>query len=209
MAETSEIFCSDTKHSTRASEAAQEADDSRAKTRAAIVDKYSSSSSKSKQKRSKSKYELLEDKMNSKFDAFGGKLDQMFNIFQNQNCTVNGDKHSDKGQSQRRLDDSRTKSLLDDVNVNSEDDEDRISLFDDNLSIRPRTGERLGVDSDNESVGDTKSTDEEHLSDKTRKCLFDLFGDDALTKKAEAKLGIQIDESQKQVLVNSLEEYKA
>ena len=50
-------------------------------------------------------------------------------------------------------------------------------------------GECLGVDSDNESVGDTKSTDEEHLSDKTRKCLFDLFGDDA-----EAKLGIQIDE---------------
>ena len=77
-------------------------------------------------------------------------------------------------------------------------------MFDDNLSIRPRTGERLGVDSDNESVGDTKSTDEEHLSDKTRKCLFDLFGDDA-----EAKLGIQIDEPQKQVLLNSLEEYKA
>jgi len=200
MAETSEIFCSDSEHSTRASEAT---DDSRARTRAAIVDISSSSSSKFKRKRSKSKYELLEDKMNSKFDAFGGKLDQMFNLFQNQNCTVNGDKNSDKGQSQRRPDDSRTQSLLDDVNVNSEDDEDRISLFDDNLSIRPRTGERLGVDSDNESVGDTKSTDEEHLSDKTRKCLFDLFGDDALTKKAEAKLGIQIDESQKQVLLNS------
>jgi len=42
-----------------------------------------------------------------------------------------------------------------------------------------------------------------HLSDKTRKCLFDLFRDDALAKKAEAKLGIQIDESQKQVLLNS------
>ena len=97
MAETSEIFCSDSEHSTRASEAAQEADDSRAITRAAIVDKYSSSSSISKQKRSKSKYELLEDKMNSKFDAFGGKLDQMFNIFQNQNCTVNGDKNLTRG----------------------------------------------------------------------------------------------------------------
>lgn len=76
-------------------------------------------------------------------------------------------------------------------------------MLDDNFSIRPRTGEPLGVDSDNESVGDTKSTDEEHLPDKTRKCLFDLFGDDALTKKTEAKLGIQIDESQKQVLLNS------
>ena len=42
-----------------------------------------------------------------------------------------------------------------------------------------------------------------HLSDKTRKCLFHLFRDDALAKKAEAKLGIQIDESQKQVLLNS------
>jgi hypothetical protein len=41
------------------------------------------------------------------------------------------------------------------------------------------------------------------LSDKTRKCLFHLFRDDALAKKAEAKLGIQIDESQKQVLLNS------
>jgi hypothetical protein len=69
MAETSEIFCSDSEHSTRASEAAQEADDSRARTRAAIVDKSPSSSSKSKRKRSKSKYELLEDKMNSNFDV--------------------------------------------------------------------------------------------------------------------------------------------
>jgi hypothetical protein len=62
----------------------------------------------------------------------------MFNLFQNQNCTVNGDNNSDKGQSQRRPDDSRAQSLLDDVNVNSEDDKDRISLFDDSLSIRPR-----------------------------------------------------------------------
>lgn len=61
-----------------------------------------------------------------------------------------------------------------------EDDKDRISLVDDNLSS---TDERLGVDSDNESVGDRKSTDEEHLSDKTRKCLFDIFGNDALTKR--------------------------
>ena len=205
MAEASVIIAngSDSEHSTR--ETVQE-DVSRGNARAAITsDKSeSSSSSKTKRKRSKSKYELLEDKMNSKLDDFGGKIDQMFKLFQNvqsQNCAEKGDKNSDKGLSQRRPETVQTQSLPD--NDISEDEDDRISLFDDNLSIQPRTDERLGVDSDNE---DTKSSDDEnheHLSEKTKKCLFELFGDDALTKKAETKSGIQIDESQKQVLSNS------
>ncbi|CAC5425117.1 unnamed protein product [Mytilus coruscus] len=117
-------------------------------------------------------------------------------MFQAGNCAVNGDKNSEaKGQSQRHPEVvKQTQSLRQERSDNEYENSD------DNISIRPRDDDNLG-DSDNES--DTKSTDEEHLSVEAKKCLYDLFGDDALTKKSEKKFGIEIDDAQKHVLLNS------
>ncbi|XP_071165603.1 uncharacterized protein [Mytilus edulis] len=159
------------------------------------IRKTSSSSSKTKKKR-RSRYDILEEKMNSKLDNVNEKFDTLITLFQAKNCAENGDKNSEaKGLSQRQPEGrerEQTQSLRRELSENENSD--------DNVSIRPRDDEILG-ESDNE--WDTKSSDEEHLSVETKKCLFDLFGDDALTKKSEKKMGIEIDEAQKQVLLNS------
>ncbi|CAG2252162.1 unnamed protein product [Mytilus edulis] len=157
------------------------------------IRKTSSSSSKTKKKR-RSIYDILEEKMNSKLDNVIDKFDTLITLFQARYCAENGDKNSEeKGLSQRQPEGrEKTQSLRRELSENENSD--------DNVSIRPRDDEILG-ESDNE--WDTNSSDDEHLSVGTKKCLFDLFGDDALTKMSEKKMGIEIDEAQKQVLLNS------
>ncbi|CAC5390295.1 ANGPT2 [Mytilus coruscus] len=122
MAEASVIMnCSDSEHV----EAPR--DENSGAGTAFIVNKSSSSK---KRRKSRSKHDILEEKMNSKWDSVNEKFEKLFNMFQ-----------------------------------------DGI--------VPPRDDENIG-DSDNES--DTKSTDEEHLPVEANKCLYDLFGDDALTK---------------------------
>ncbi|VDI65919.1 Hypothetical predicted protein [Mytilus galloprovincialis] len=68
---------------------------------------------------------------------------------------------------------------------------------DDVMSLQPGQNEVLGsgTESDNEGSND------EHLSSKAKKCLFDIFGEDAIAKKTEKKIGITMDDSQKEVLM--------
>ncbi|CAC5411891.1 unnamed protein product [Mytilus coruscus] len=154
-------------------------------------------SSSKKRRRSRSKYDILEEKMNSKWDSVNEKFEKLFIMFQAGNCAVHGDTNSKaNGQSQRLPEVvhvvKQTQSLWQEMSDNEYENSD------DNISIRPRDDENLG-DSDNES--DTKSADEEHLSVEANKCLYDLF--DALTKKSETKIGIEIDDAKKQVLLDS------
>ena len=66
---------------------------------------------------------------------------------------------------------------------------------DDQISLRPGQKER-DVLSDHVS-------DNEIENDKTKRCLFDLFGIDAINSKSVKKIGSVIDESQKKVLASS------
>ena len=94
--------------------------------------------------------------MNSKFDDFGGKLDQLFKLVQNQvisrSCAVNGDKNSEcTRQSQRRSSIAQSQSLL----FDSENEYDN-SEGDNIISIQPKADERLNNGSDDEA--EVKST---------------------------------------------------
>ena len=78
---------------------------------------------------------------------------------------------------------------------------DQYSDHDDLISLQPGQQERREVlNSDYDSDSDKNHTKSEHLSAETKKCLIDLFGEDAVLKKSDTKVGIEIDQSQKDVL---------
>ena len=146
-----------------------------------------------KRKKSKSKYDQLDEKWNTKFGNLNNKLDSMFDFMKSemlkQKGTANGDNNNSVNEqrpSQRR---DQSPARL------SSDEEPDLPLEDDNISLQPGQGEVLGSDED------TKSDEEEHLSEKAKKCLFDIFGEDAIAKKSEKKTGITLDKSQKEVLL--------
>ncbi|KAK6196291.1 hypothetical protein SNE40_001542 [Patella caerulea] len=134
----------------------------------------------------KSKYELLDETWNTKFASLDDKFDSLFEPIRNQGSTANGDKNSDENrqESQRHVDNPPRHSS------EEENDEDYISLA-------PGQDEVWGSASDHE---DTKS-DDDKFQDKTRKCLFEIFGEDAIAKKTEKKKVIEIDSSQIEVLL--------
>ena len=163
----------------------------------------SSSQRKSSTKKKRSKYELLEEKWNNKLSdldsKIDSKLDNLFTMFRaefqkQQSSTVNGDKNSEsEQQSHRHVGNQRNLSQSQIASPAQGYDSD-----DDNISLQPGQAERN--DFVNESDIDDDKTDDEHLSEKTKKCLFDIFGEDAIAKKTEKKKGIALDESQKEVL---------
>ena len=62
-------------------------------------------------------------------------------------------------------------------------------------------GESIQVDENNNEH--EQSENSRNLSEGTKKCLYDIFGDDAIVKKTVKKSGISIDKSQKKVLDTS------
>ncbi|XP_060569321.1 uncharacterized protein LOC132727761 [Ruditapes philippinarum] len=76
---------------------------------------------------------------------------------------------------------------------------------DDELSICPREEEQQFSDVENSEneFDNSVSYKRTNLSEKTRHCLHEIFQDDALLKKPEEKLGIEIEDSQKEILSQS------
>lgn len=198
-------------------------------TRCSGKQKSSVSSGKSSSKRRRSKYDILEDKFNTKLNDLDKNMDdkmekfleQMSNLVQVQSQRLDN-MYSERSQrtsrspersqrpsssrSQRPLEilerelSQRHSPARDSEGDTDSDNNDRNnSCDDDQVSIQPGHKERADF---NESEGDIKS-DDEILSDKSKKCLFDLFGNDALNSRSDKKTGIAIDESQKQVLSSS------
>lgn len=166
-------------------------EDSDARTRGSAISKKPQKPTKHKRK---SRYDVLENKMDSKFEEVGGKMDIIMKMLKSntsKNSAENGDVNSERIERSQR----RSEPVC-----NISENEDDKSDNDDNISIRPKQGETLGNDSD--ILSDVES-DNEQLSETTKKCLFDIFGDDALPKKSEKKKGIVIDDAQKEVLSNS------
>ncbi|VDI18846.1 Hypothetical predicted protein [Mytilus galloprovincialis] len=141
-----------------------------------------------KNRKSRSKYTQLEEKWNAKFGNLNSELDSMFFFIEGQTSTANGDKNtSESGNTLSQRQSSSTPSLSQRQtrrprNFDSESADER----DDVMSLQPGQKEVLGsgTESDNERSND------EHLSSKAKKCLFDIFGEDAIAKKTEKKIGI-------------------
>ncbi|CAG2254956.1 LSM12 [Mytilus edulis] len=102
------------------------------------LEKTSSSSSKTKKKR-RSRYDILEEKMNSKLDNVNDKFDTLITLFQAKNCAENGDKNSEAKVLSQRQPEGRereqTQSLRRELSENENSD--------DNVSIRPRDDEEI------------------------------------------------------------------
>jgi hypothetical protein len=75
---------------------------------------------------------------------------------------------------------------------------------DDILSIRPKDDETQFSEIEiSEDEGENIPCKRPQLSEKTRQCLHEIFQDDALLKKPEEIIGIDIEESQKEILSHS------
>ena len=152
-----------------------------------------SSQSKPISKRKRSKYNILDEKWNTKLanldSKLDNKLDTMFSMFkeelQKQRRTANGDNFSDSDTehtSQRRVTKGQKQSQR---HVESDHEN---GLSDDNISLQPGQTECNDLQIDIESDVEDHEGENLHVSDKTRKCLFELFGEDAVAEKTEKEV---------------------
>ncbi|XP_060571539.1 uncharacterized protein LOC132729732 [Ruditapes philippinarum] len=153
----------------------------------------------------RSRYDVLEEQWNQKFSALessiSGKLDGLVAKIQSAQSQCNSssskftERHVKKKNSVHR---SKFESGSDSLS-DSDSDSNHPGLNSDILSIH---GDNFLSDEDNVSI--KGKVDEKELSDSTKKCLFDIFGEDATVKKSTKKEGISVDNSQKDVLNDSL-----
>ena len=117
----------------------------------------SSKTSKSKARR-RSKYDILEDSWNKKFGDFNEKVDMLFS---------------------RSMPAPQRCRHVESVFIDSSSNEEVSSKHDDVLSISAS-----GKFSDSEDGFDeNNNVSHENLSENTKKCLFDIFGEDAVVSK--------------------------
>ncbi|VDI20607.1 Hypothetical predicted protein [Mytilus galloprovincialis] len=127
-----------------------------------------------------------------------------------QTSTANGDKNtSESGNTLSQRQSSSTPSLSQRQSGSSTSqsqrqtrrsrdyDSESAGERDDEMSLQPGQNEVFGSGTESDNAG----SNDEHLSSKAKKCLFDIFGEDAIAKKTEKKIGITMDDSQKEVLM--------
>ena len=141
---------------------------------------------KNKRKKRKSKYEILDDKYGHKFNQLNDKLDNIVSMF----SSINGEKEKPNSSANEE----RNSTSAKEVNNNRHHNRDSCSSSedDDRVSLHPKEGELFHSDCEIITPG-SQMTKEPGL-------LYEIFGDDAVTKKPEAKSGISIDSSQREVL---------
>lgn len=177
-------------------------------------------------KKKKSRYDTLDEKWNNKFEKLNDNINDKFEKFlsqitqkisepqrsesagsSSQRCPstdrspqrrsrspVRSQRPHDENLPQRLVT-SETLSQRQVVDSDHNESGDDDNEHDDGISIRAHES---GSDLDD----DIKSADEK-ISEKAKKCLFELFGEDAITNKSNKKAGIKLDDSQKQVLEGS------
>ena len=169
-------------------------------------------SPKKKEKKRKSKYDTLEEKWQTKFDKLDSKMERMFTLLESaaQSRTQSTDRLAHSRADQDTAESCRlTQSRANLEQARGHDIEHTTTSG--HLSS-PDFRSRRQIQSDEESefslhanMGNNNFSDGESdvecvVSEKTKKNLFELFGEDAITKKTEKKQGIELDISQKQVL---------
>ena len=191
-------------------------------TRCSGKQKLSTSTAGKSSKKRKSKYEILEDKFNAKLadldknmeDKMDRFLNHMSEMMQKQSQRlddISEERSQRTSYSQERSQRPSTSDSgsqrplrilereLSQRHSPDRNSESGTDSNDDQISLRPGHKER---DEFSDLDDDTKSDNETEIS-KSKKCLFDLFGDDAINSRSDKKTGIVIDESQKQVLSSS------
>ena len=151
----------------------------------------STNAASTKKKRYKSKYDRLDEKWSARMATLEEKIDNMAAALV-PSRTTNGGENSDHVHERRvELSPEPQRHLL-----------DQLSDYDDQISLQPGQQERREVlnVSECDSDSDKNQTKSENLSAETKKGLLDLFGEDAVLKKSDTKVGIEIDQSQKDVL---------
>ena len=132
----------------------------------------------------RSRYDILEESWNKKFEDLNSKVDLLLS---------------------RTLSSTTPQRRRVDSVYSGSDSEEFENNPDDALSIHASgkfsgsDGEFIQVDENNNE----QTENSKNLSEVTKKCLYDIFGDDAVVKKTVKKSGISIDKSQKEVLDTS------
>ena len=146
------------------------------------------SSVKTSHKKRRSRYDELEDKFDCKFEQIDSKFERLFTLLNSQGKNVTGHSRSRSSSPESRA-----------SNTNYFSDNNSVCGNDDMLSLHGKS--RFDSDSDDE-LRRPHSFDK-NLSEKTKSCLMELFGDDAILSKKEEKSGIILDEAQKETLTSS------
>lgn len=153
-----------------------------------------------KKSKRKSRYDVLDDKWSSKFatvhtemSGLNSKLDSILNAISSR--AQSPEVENDCPTKSRKQSDTLAFVTSHAHSKDSEVDDDEV------LSVMAK-----GSFSDSESEFECAQNKSEapHLSAETKKCLFDIFGDDATVKKPVKKQGIILDASQKEVLDSTL-----
>jgi len=152
------------------------------------VESHSStpSTAKSANKR-RSRYDILEEQWNTKFNLLLAKIDSI----STQSRTTEHAETSSKNSRRRKHGKPVSTHVAESSDSESSDNDDAISLL------------ACGQLSDSSSDDENSSKHNGQKMDKpisAKKCLFDIFGEDATIKKQSRKVGIVLDESQKQVI---------
>ncbi|XP_045199594.2 uncharacterized protein LOC123553913 [Mercenaria mercenaria] len=139
-------------------------------------------------KKRRSKVDILEERFESRFSSMENKMDSILaSLSQRQEPMSSGNGKSP-------IEDSPPTPAQHQGNGKSPnfemDDEDTVSLH--------PSGNENFVKYDSENC-----SDDENLNPVTKKCLLEIFGEDACIKKSETKSGINIETSQREVLEQS------
>lgn len=145
-----------------------------------LVDSHDTPRSKAKRR---SRYDILEESWNKKFSDLTAKVDLLLT------------RSLPTPQSQRRR-------HVESVYSDSSSDDDISYKQDDVLSISA-SGKFSDSEVNSPHLDENNNETDKSLSESTKRCLYDIFGDDAVVKKSVKKSGITIDQSQKDVLESS------
>lgn len=152
----------------------------------------SETSSKKKSKNRSKKYDELSNRM--------GNLENLLkNFLDNQNVEKNEQTVTNQSSSKHDKYEKRKKFVFESSDDNC-DSGDNVSLFAGG-HISPTCESDAESDKDHAN-SDSVEKNDQNLSESARKCLFDIFGEDAVVKKSEKKKGIVLDKSQIEVIEN-------
>lgn len=160
-------------------------------------------------KKRRSRYDILDDKWSAKFGTvnnemgkLSNKLDSILSALTSHTQTQDSENVSPVVSKRHNQTELVKAANLKTHSKDSDVDEDTLSIMakgsisddsDSDVDCAQRRLPRQNSDMSNDN-----------LSEDTKKCLFDIFGEDAVVKKTVKKQGISIDKSQQEVLDSSL-----
>ena len=146
-------------------------------------DSQSSRGKTTTKKTRRSRYTELEQKFDKKFETVDYKLDRLYALFSS------------------KKDDKSSKNVKR-TYISSDEESDTCERGndDDVLSLYAKSDK---FDSDNRLSDNEESVPTEgNISSKTQQCLHEMFGDDAKVATKAEKIGLRLDDSQKEVIQN-------